>query len=170
MTGGKCEFSDIARDMQPRIWWGTMRTTMQSPRVGINLAGRMRSTSNKMRVNGLNDKAKYDEGGNNVTQRRQSDDKTLSDQGRKYKERSTIWELVCHCARNKSGRAGMGIHFDSRRELPKVGNRYTWNDRQGVDRVFSKIDWVFVNAERLLRCRTSSNFMVKALGDHCPPK
>ncbi|MCD7445788.1 hypothetical protein HAX54_000026, partial [Datura stramonium] len=50
-------------------------------------------------------------GGNNVTQRRQSDDKTLSDQGRKYKERSTIWELVCHQAVNRVVSWNRGIHF-----------------------------------------------------------
>nr|XP_016513402.1 PREDICTED: uncharacterized protein LOC107830381 [Nicotiana tabacum] len=54
-------------------------------------------------------------------------------------------------------------------ELPCGGCRYTWNDKHGDNRVFSKIDWAFVNREWLDNMPVVQDvFLVEGISDHCP--
>ncbi|XP_060211648.1 uncharacterized protein LOC132639195 [Lycium barbarum] len=56
-------------------------------------------------------------------------------------------------------------------ELPHGGNKYTWNDKHGDSRIFSKIDWAFVNREWLDNMPVvNANFLVEGISDHCPLK
>lgn len=56
-------------------------------------------------------------------------------------------------------------------ELPCGGCRYTWNDKHGDKRIFSKIDWAFVNREWLdTMSVVHANFLVEGTSDHCPLK
>lgn len=56
-------------------------------------------------------------------------------------------------------------------ELPYVWNRYTWNDKHGGSRIFSKIDWAFVNKEWLDTLPALKvNFLMEGISDHCPLK
>lgn len=56
-------------------------------------------------------------------------------------------------------------------ELPPQGNRYTWSDKHGIDRVYSKIDWVFVNNLWLNRMHDyTAIFMNEGISDRCPMK
>lgn len=56
-------------------------------------------------------------------------------------------------------------------ELPMLGNRYSWNDK-GVDkRIFSKIDWIFINdmwLDNMPTCRAI--LLPEGISDHCPIK
>ncbi|XP_019233350.1 PREDICTED: uncharacterized protein LOC109213958 [Nicotiana attenuata] len=56
-------------------------------------------------------------------------------------------------------------------ELSQHGSRYTWNDKQGEQRVFSKIDWVFVNSEWIDNMPPYiATFLPEGINDHCPVK
>ncbi|XP_060203004.1 uncharacterized protein LOC132631444 [Lycium barbarum] len=56
-------------------------------------------------------------------------------------------------------------------ELPTKGSRYTWSDKQGNDRIFSKIDWVFVNTDWLNNMPAfSAQVLPEGISDHCPVK
>ncbi|XP_059288638.1 uncharacterized protein LOC132041992 [Lycium ferocissimum] len=53
-------------------------------------------------------------------------------------------------------------------ELPTNGGKYTWTDNQD-ERIFSRIDWVFVNGEwmdDMPDCR--ANILPAGVSDHCP--
>ncbi|XP_059295406.1 uncharacterized protein LOC132048730 [Lycium ferocissimum] len=55
-------------------------------------------------------------------------------------------------------------------EMPRKWNKYTWNDR-GDTRVFSKIDWVFINNEWLTNMLAfCANFLPEGVSDHNPVK
>lgn len=52
--------------------------------------------------------------------------------------------------------------------MPNNGEKYTWNDRQQMDRVFSKIDWVFINREwtdNMLKIKSYT--LPEGVSDHC---
>ncbi|XP_019251316.1 PREDICTED: uncharacterized protein LOC109230251 [Nicotiana attenuata] len=54
-------------------------------------------------------------------------------------------------------------------ELPNSGCSYTWNDKHESGRIFSRIDWVFVNGEwmdNLVDCR--AKFLPEGVSDHSP--
>ncbi|XP_075083268.1 uncharacterized protein LOC142167018 [Nicotiana tabacum] len=56
-------------------------------------------------------------------------------------------------------------------ELPQQGQKYTWNDRSGDHRIFSKIDWMFINEvwlNTMPACRAT--FLPEGMSDHCPAK
>nr|XP_009789138.1 PREDICTED: uncharacterized protein LOC104236821 [Nicotiana sylvestris] len=54
-------------------------------------------------------------------------------------------------------------------ELPCGGSRYTWNDKYGDNRVFSKIDWAFVNREWMDYMPViQAIYLVEGISDHCP--
>lgn len=56
-------------------------------------------------------------------------------------------------------------------ELPQHGSKFTWNDKQGENRIYSKIDWVFVNQEWLDQMPDySANFLTEGISGHCPVK
>ncbi|XP_060217032.1 uncharacterized protein LOC132644455 [Lycium barbarum] len=53
-------------------------------------------------------------------------------------------------------------------ELPTNGGKYTWTDNQD-ERIFSRIDWVFINGEwmdDMPECR--ANILPAGVSDHCP--
>lgn len=52
--------------------------------------------------------------------------------------------------------------------MPSIGGQYTWNDRQEVDRVLYKIDWVFVNDEWIdVMPGCIVNILPEGISDHC---
>ncbi|XP_019262934.1 PREDICTED: uncharacterized protein LOC109240719 [Nicotiana attenuata] len=54
-------------------------------------------------------------------------------------------------------------------ELPCGGYRYTWNDKHGDNRVFSKIYWAFFNREWLDHMPVvQATYLVEGISDHCP--
>ncbi|XP_070051572.1 uncharacterized protein LOC142173617 [Nicotiana tabacum] len=54
-------------------------------------------------------------------------------------------------------------------ELPNQGQRYTWNDKHEGERIFSKIDWAFINKEWLDTIPPSTNrYLTEGISDHCP--
>ncbi|XP_070026381.1 uncharacterized protein LOC142182202 [Nicotiana tabacum] len=56
-------------------------------------------------------------------------------------------------------------------ELPQQGQKYTWNDRSDDHRIFSKIDWMFINEvwlNTMHACRAT--FLPEGISDHCPAK
>ncbi|XP_075086066.1 uncharacterized protein LOC142168811 [Nicotiana tabacum] len=56
-------------------------------------------------------------------------------------------------------------------ELPAQENRYTWSDKHEEHRIFSKIDWIFINEQwfdTMPECNT--RFLREGIGDHCPAK
>ncbi|KAH0723423.1 hypothetical protein KY289_006467 [Solanum tuberosum] len=56
-------------------------------------------------------------------------------------------------------------------EFPTQGNRYTWNDKHDGHRIFSKIDWIFMNNEwldEMPSCRAL--FLPEGISDHCPAR
>ncbi|XP_075095833.1 uncharacterized protein LOC142173857 [Nicotiana tabacum] len=54
-------------------------------------------------------------------------------------------------------------------ELPKQGSRYTWNDRHGDQRIFFKIDWVFVNRDWMDQMLAYNTIILpEGMSDHCP--
>ncbi|XP_049406369.1 uncharacterized protein LOC125870045 [Solanum stenotomum] len=56
-------------------------------------------------------------------------------------------------------------------EVPTQGNRYTWSDKHDGNRIFSKIDWIFINNEWLdtmFSCKAM--FLPEGISDHCPAK
>ncbi|XP_070011140.1 uncharacterized protein [Nicotiana sylvestris] len=54
-------------------------------------------------------------------------------------------------------------------ELPFGGCRYTWNKKHGDNRVFSKIDWTFVNREWFDNTPVvQAIFQVDGISDHYP--
>lgn len=57
-------------------------------------------------------------------------------------------------------------------ELPYVGQRYTWNDRNSSGQgIFSKIDWVFINNEWLDTMPLSKTYVPsESISDHSPVK
>lgn len=56
-------------------------------------------------------------------------------------------------------------------ELPYGGCRYTWNDKHGDNRVFSKIYRAFVNREWFDNMSiVHANFLMEWINDHCPFK
>lgn len=56
-------------------------------------------------------------------------------------------------------------------ELPKQGSMYTWNDKHGGSRFFSKIDGIFVNSEWLDSMPDfSTTFPPEEISDHSPMK
>lgn len=49
------------------------------------------------------------------------------------------------------------------------GSRYTWNDRHGNNRIYSKLDWAFVNNEWLDTIpMIKVQFLWEGISDHCP--
>nr|XP_016501377.1 PREDICTED: uncharacterized protein LOC107819740 [Nicotiana tabacum] len=56
-------------------------------------------------------------------------------------------------------------------ELPTTGSRFTWNDRQRGNRVYSKIDWVFINNDWLNQMPAyGARYLPEGISDHCPIK
>lgn len=56
-------------------------------------------------------------------------------------------------------------------ELLAQGNRYTWNDKQKEQRIFSKIDWVFIKRDWLgVMPEYRTIFLPKDISDYCPAK
>ncbi|XP_060182858.1 uncharacterized protein LOC132612786 [Lycium barbarum] len=56
-------------------------------------------------------------------------------------------------------------------ELPHQGNQYTWSDKGSTERIYSKIDWVFINDEWLNSMPSSRTiFLPEGVSDHCPAK
>ncbi|XP_075076769.1 uncharacterized protein LOC142163387 [Nicotiana tabacum] len=54
-------------------------------------------------------------------------------------------------------------------EMPTQGNRYTWNDKNDEQRIFSNIDWNFMNGEWLDKIPTcNTRFLAKGISDHIP--
>ncbi|XP_060210448.1 uncharacterized protein LOC132637368 [Lycium barbarum] len=56
-------------------------------------------------------------------------------------------------------------------EVPHQGQKYTWNDRSSDRRIFSKIDWMFINAEWLNTmpsCRAV--YLAEGISDHFPAR
>ncbi|XP_016456628.2 uncharacterized protein LOC107780588 [Nicotiana tabacum] len=56
-------------------------------------------------------------------------------------------------------------------ELPQQGQKYIWNYRSGDHRIFSKIDWMFINEvwlNTMHACGTA--FLPEGTSDHCPAK
>ncbi|XP_019236521.1 PREDICTED: uncharacterized protein LOC109216785 [Nicotiana attenuata] len=56
-------------------------------------------------------------------------------------------------------------------ELPTQGNRYTWSDKQEEHRIFSKIDWIFINEQwfdTMPEC--NARFLTEGISDHYPSK
>lgn len=54
-------------------------------------------------------------------------------------------------------------------EMPSNRGRYTWNDRQQIDRVFFKIYWVFKNGEWMDNMpKIKSYTLPEGECDHCP--
>ncbi|XP_009629829.1 uncharacterized protein [Nicotiana tomentosiformis] len=54
-------------------------------------------------------------------------------------------------------------------ELPNNGYVYSWSDKQGINRICSKIDWVIVNGEwidTMEQCKTYA--LSEGVSDHCP--
>lgn len=52
-------------------------------------------------------------------------------------------------------------------ELPHQGSEYTWNDKQGDNKAFSKIDWVFINNEWLNQMPDfNATFLIEGISDH----
>ncbi|KAK4719178.1 hypothetical protein R3W88_017516 [Solanum pinnatisectum] len=55
--------------------------------------------------------------------------------------------------------------------MPQQGNKYTWNDKSSGPRIFSKIDWVFINGEWLDSMPTYMvRFLPEGISDHRPAK
>lgn len=55
--------------------------------------------------------------------------------------------------------------------MPHLGNHYTWNDKYADQRIFSKIDWVFINGdwlEDMPPCKV--RYLPEGISDHCPAK
>lgn len=53
-------------------------------------------------------------------------------------------------------------------ELPHFGSRYTWSDRHGDSRIWSKIDWAFVNREWIDMMPTYTiTFLPEGTSAHC---
>lgn len=53
--------------------------------------------------------------------------------------------------------------------MANYGFTFTWNDKGAVSRIFLKIDWSFINGERLLEmpgCKTQ--FLNEGVSDHNP--
>ncbi|MCD7465328.1 hypothetical protein HAX54_001044 [Datura stramonium] len=56
-------------------------------------------------------------------------------------------------------------------ELPQHGSRYMWSDKHGTDRMYSKIDWVFVNNEWIDQMpEFGTTFVPEGISDHCPAR
>ncbi|XP_009784857.2 uncharacterized protein LOC107804402 [Nicotiana tabacum] len=54
-------------------------------------------------------------------------------------------------------------------ELPHQRNRYTWNDKHSEQKIFSKIDWAFINDKWLGIMPTyQAKFLPEGISDHCP--
>ncbi|XP_070024779.1 uncharacterized protein [Nicotiana sylvestris] len=54
-------------------------------------------------------------------------------------------------------------------EMSQHGNMYSWNERSGDQRIFSKIDWAFVNRDWLDRMpKYNAIFLPARVTDHCP--
>lgn len=54
-------------------------------------------------------------------------------------------------------------------ELPYSGSRYTWSDKQGSNKVWSKIGWALVNSEWLdIMPDYLVNYMLDGVSDHNP--
>lgn len=54
-------------------------------------------------------------------------------------------------------------------ELPYYGSRYTWNDKQGEYRIWSKIDWALVNMEWIdIMPDYKVKFLPEGVSDHNP--
>lgn len=52
--------------------------------------------------------------------------------------------------------------------MPHHENKYLWNDRSGDQRIFSKIDWVFINKDWLDRIPAYNvTFLPEGVSDHC---
>ncbi|XP_070013891.1 uncharacterized protein [Nicotiana sylvestris] len=54
-------------------------------------------------------------------------------------------------------------------EFPQLGNHYTWNDKNNDQRIFSKLDWIFINntwLDIMPTCRVK--FLPEGTSDHCP--
>lgn len=53
--------------------------------------------------------------------------------------------------------------------MPQNGSRYKWNDKEGDKRIYSKIDWVFVNRVWLDQMPVyTTTFLPEGVSDHCP--
>ncbi|XP_070030714.1 uncharacterized protein [Nicotiana sylvestris] len=56
-------------------------------------------------------------------------------------------------------------------ELPTQGNIYTWSDKHEKHRIFSKIDWIFINEQwfdTIPEC--NARFLTEEISDHCLAK
>ncbi|KAH0712004.1 hypothetical protein KY285_007640 [Solanum tuberosum] len=56
-------------------------------------------------------------------------------------------------------------------ELAHNGPRYTWNDRNSSQRIYSRIDWMFINNEWLTSMPAcKAMYLNEGISDHCPIK
>ncbi|XP_060183185.1 uncharacterized protein LOC132613154 [Lycium barbarum] len=56
-------------------------------------------------------------------------------------------------------------------EIPHQGNQYTWSDKGSSERIYSRIDRVFINdiwLQTMPYCK--SIFLLEGISDHCPAK
>ncbi|KAH0695976.1 hypothetical protein KY289_013458 [Solanum tuberosum] len=56
-------------------------------------------------------------------------------------------------------------------EFPHAGSKYTWNDKGSNQRIFSKLDWIFINnkwLDTMPSCRAM--YLPEGISDHCPAK
>ncbi|KAK6783021.1 hypothetical protein RDI58_020817 [Solanum bulbocastanum] len=56
-------------------------------------------------------------------------------------------------------------------EFPAQGPRYTWSDKRANQRIFSKIDSIFINEDWLnIMPSCKAIFLPEGISDHCPAK
>ncbi|XP_070030434.1 uncharacterized protein [Nicotiana sylvestris] len=56
-------------------------------------------------------------------------------------------------------------------ELPYQGSKYTLDDRHGGQRIYSKIDWTYINGDWLdLMPSCKAKLLYEGISDHCPIK
>ncbi|KAM3219264.1 hypothetical protein P3L10_023795 [Capsicum annuum] len=63
------------------------------------------------------------------------------------------------------------VHDCGLLEFPTPGNKYTWSDKHSHQRIFSRIDWIFINGvwlNTMLPCQAM--FLNEGISDHCPAK
>jgi len=56
-------------------------------------------------------------------------------------------------------------------EFPYAESKYTWNDKGSNQRIFSKLDWIFINnqwLDSMPSCRVL--YLPEGISDHCPAK
>lgn len=56
-------------------------------------------------------------------------------------------------------------------ELPHVGGSFTWHDKGKAQRVFSKINWMFINHNWLdIMHDTKARYLPEGINDYCAAK